>query len=160
MEVSGFSLTTGLAGTCHDDLVTPTTVLLVDDHPVFRASARAELEDGGFDVVGELATAAGVVASARRLRPDVVLLDIRLPDGDGIELARELADAVPERTVVLISSLAAGDYGERLLSAAGGGFLHKSELSGPTLRAVLGRASPQPSPRPGCCRGGDAGKRH
>src|SRR4051794_25617767 len=63
------------------------TVLMVDDHDGFRARARVMLEDAGFDVVGEAGDAAAGIEAADRLRPDVVLLDIGLPDEDGFAVA-------------------------------------------------------------------------
>src|SRR6266576_2108434 len=86
------------------------TVLIVDDHPSFRASARRMLEADGYEVVGEAEDAGAALAAARRLLPELVLLDVRLPDTDGFEVARSLLDAdgnvadgrVPQ--IVLISS--------------------------------------------------------
>ena len=63
------------------------TVLIVDDHPSFRASARRMLEADGYQVVGEAADASSAVDAVRELQPDVVLLDIRLPDADGFQVA-------------------------------------------------------------------------
>ena len=73
----------------------PRTVLIVDDHDGFRATARALLEADGFDVIGEAADGEAAVASARRLRPDVVLLDVQLPGLDGFAVAERLAAADP-----------------------------------------------------------------
>jgi DNA-binding NarL/FixJ family response regulator len=113
-------------------------VLLVDDHDAFRLAARAELEDGGFEVVAELSAAACVVAAATRLRPDLVLLDIRLPDGDGIELAGQLALVLPDTQVVLISTVPADDAEEQLAAAGSGArFMSKALLSSPALRTLL-----------------------
>ena len=66
-------------------------VLIVDDHPSFRASARKLLESEGYDVVGEAADGAGALEAAEQLHPDVVLLDVQLPDLDGFEVAKRLA---------------------------------------------------------------------
>ena len=66
------------------------TVLIVDDHPSFRSSARRVLEEAGYDVVGEAPDGASALAAARALRPAIVLLDIRLPDVDGFEIALRL----------------------------------------------------------------------
>ena len=67
------------------------TILIVDDNAGFRVQARALLEADGFDVVGEAADGISGLAAARTLRPDLVLLDIGLPDVEGFEVARELA---------------------------------------------------------------------
>jgi DNA-binding NarL/FixJ family response regulator len=80
------------------------TVLIVDDHATFRASARALLEAEGFDVVGEAADGAGAVEAVAVLRPEIVLLDIQLPDLDGMVVAEQLAGAEDSPVVVLISS--------------------------------------------------------
>ena len=68
----------------------PNTVVIIDDHPSFRASARAILEAEGFDVVGEAADGSSGIAAARMLAPDVILLDVQLPDMDGFAVCREL----------------------------------------------------------------------
>src|SRR5436189_6424986 len=104
------------------------TVLIVDDHPSFRASARRMLEADGYEVVGEAENGAAALAAAERLRPQVVLLDVRLPDIDGIEVARRLTDAdgyVPQ--IVLISSHDAADLGEAIDASAARGFIPKGE---------------------------------
>jgi DNA-binding NarL/FixJ family response regulator len=114
------------------------TLLLVDDHEAFRRAARAELEDAGFEVVGELGGAAKVVATATALRPDVVLLDIRLPDGDGLDAADRLAAAVPGVTVVLTSSMPTADARERLAVAESSApYLPKAGFSAAALRAIV-----------------------
>src|ERR1700750_2231397 len=79
-------------------------VLIVDDHAPFRALARRLLIDDGFDVVGEAADGATAIDAARALRPDVVLLDVQLPDVDGFRVAQALAGASPTPAVVLVSS--------------------------------------------------------
>ena len=68
----------------------PNTVVIIDDHPSFRASARAILEAEGFEVVGEAADGSSGIAAARMLAPDVILLDVQLPDMDGFAVCREL----------------------------------------------------------------------
>jgi len=114
------------------------TVLIVDDHEAFRESASALLEAEGFAVVGEAADGGGAIAEAQRLRPQVVLLDIQLPDIDGFAVAERLS-AVPEPPrVVLISSRDASSYGPRLETTPARGFIAKRELSGATLSALVG----------------------
>jgi DNA-binding NarL/FixJ family response regulator len=114
------------------------TVLVVDDHVDFRASARAVLEAGGFDVVGEAGTGADGIRAAERLRPRIVLLDVRLPDLDGFAVADRLAELPDPPAVVLISSRSGRTYGSRLHRAAARGFLAKADLTVPALRLVLG----------------------
>jgi DNA-binding NarL/FixJ family response regulator len=114
------------------------TVLIVDDHQAFRDSAAALLEQEGFDVVGQAADGPQAVAAVERLKPEVVLLDIQLPDLDGFAVAERLA-ALPEAPrVVLISSRDASAYGHRLGEAPARGFITKRELSGRVLAALVG----------------------
>jgi len=113
------------------------SVLVVDDHEGFRSFARSFLSGEGFDVVGEAADARSAVVEARRLQPDVVLLDIQLPDGDGFEVARRLAAEPRPPAVVLISTRDAGDYGDRIASCGARGFIPKSRLSGAAVRELL-----------------------
>jgi two-component system nitrate/nitrite response regulator NarL len=121
-----------------DDGVMRPTLLLVDDHSGFRSLAHRLLEAGGFDVVGEAATGQAAVASVRELRPDVVLLDIQLPDIDGFEVTARLADGEAAPVVVLTSTRDRADYGERVERCGARGFIPKAELSGAALRALLG----------------------
>jgi DNA-binding NarL/FixJ family response regulator len=114
------------------------TVLIVDDHPSFRASARAMLEAEGFDVVGELADGASVVETVLELEPDVVLLDVQLPDMTGFDVCARLetADASTVQ-VILVSSRDVTDYGELVDVSCACGFVPKGELSGDTIAALL-----------------------
>ena len=113
------------------------TVLIVDDHADFRASARALLEAEGFNVVGEAAGGEQALAEVERLRPEVVLLDVQLPGEDGFAVAKRLAAGASGATVILISSREAAAYGPRLDTAAARGFLAKRMLSGEALAALL-----------------------
>ena len=115
-------------------------MLIVDDHASFRRHARRLLESEGFTVVGEAADGASAVAAARSLRPELVLLDVLLPDTDGFAVAELLADEPAAPVVVLISSREAEDFGPRLGRSAARGFLHKGELSGAALAALAGNA--------------------
>lgn len=114
-----------------------TGVLIVDDSVSFRAAARALLEEGGFTVVGEAATAAEGLAAARRLRPDCVLLDVQLPDGDGFAIATLLAEEDDRPAVVLISSRDLKDLEPLLEQTPVRGFLAKEQLSAPALAELL-----------------------
>jgi DNA-binding NarL/FixJ family response regulator len=113
------------------------TVLIVDDHAGFRRFARRLLEADGFVVVGEASDGASAVAAARTLRPQLVLLDVLLPDMDGFEVAEALAEEPVRPLVVLTSSRDASDLAMRLERAAATGFVHKSELSGEALAALI-----------------------
>jgi DNA-binding NarL/FixJ family response regulator len=114
------------------------TVLIVDDHPSFRASARRMLDADGYEVVGEAQDGGEALEAARRLRPDLVLLDVRLPDLDGFEVARRLLDSngrTPQ--IVLTSSHDSSDLGEAIGASGVRGFIPKGELTGAALTAVL-----------------------
>jgi two-component system nitrate/nitrite response regulator NarL len=113
------------------------TVLIVDDHGPFRSFARALLDANGFDVVGEAADGASAVEAVTLLRPDVVLLDIQLPDVDGFSVAEQLSQERNSPKVVLISTREASSYRRRLGAVAACGFIPKSELSGEALAALL-----------------------
>src|SRR5262249_39629159 len=102
------------------------TVLIVDDHEDFRASARALLESEGFMVVGEAWDGTGALEAVAALRPDVVLLDIQLPDIDGLTVVERLASEGGSPAVVLISSRDATAYGSRLANSSARGFIAKS----------------------------------
>jgi DNA-binding NarL/FixJ family response regulator len=112
-------------------------VLIVDDHPGFRAQARALLVAAGYEVVGEAADGESGVRVARELSPDVVLLDVQLPDISGFEVVRLIAGEADLPAVVLISSRDASDYGRRIGRSGAVGFICKAELSARTLAAVL-----------------------
>jgi DNA-binding NarL/FixJ family response regulator len=112
-------------------------VLVVDDHPSFRRLASRLLSDAGFAVVGEAADAAGALREAERLRPDIVLLDIVLPDRSGLAVARELVLAGEAPRVVLISSRGRSDFGDSFEWPPGCSFLPKHELTAARLRDAL-----------------------
>jgi DNA-binding NarL/FixJ family response regulator len=113
------------------------SILIVDDSAGFRAQARALLTAEDFDVVGEAADGRAGLEAARTLRPDLVLLDIGLPDVEGFEVAKELAVDGPPPFVVLTSSREAGAYGPRLAASRVLGFIPKDELSGAAIRALV-----------------------
>jgi DNA-binding NarL/FixJ family response regulator len=114
------------------------TVLIVDDHETFRSAARELLAAAGFAVVGEAGDGAQALAEARRLAPDIVLLDVQLPGLDGFAVADRLAAREPSPAVVLISSRDAITYGDRVRRASVIGFLAKRELSGAALARLVG----------------------
>jgi DNA-binding NarL/FixJ family response regulator len=116
------------------------TVLIVDDHPSFRATARLLLESDGWTVVGEAADGLHAPAAARKLRPDLVLLDVGLPDVDGFDVAARLTGVGADgaaRAVVLVSSRDATDFGPLVRRSGARGFVSKAELRGDRLRELV-----------------------
>jgi DNA-binding NarL/FixJ family response regulator len=113
------------------------TVLVVDDHSGFRHEVRLLLEDAGYDVVGEAADATAAISAARRLLPDVVLLDVQLPGDDGFAVARVLTEAVDSPAVVLVSGRDQSDYSTRFDECGAVGFVPKVELTAERFRRAL-----------------------
>src|SRR5262249_18592549 len=122
----------GCALAC-DDPHMPQMVLIVDDHAGFRGFARRLLQAGGYTVVGEAEDGASALAAVAELRPELVLLDVMLPDIDGFAVAARLAEDGEGPGVVLTSSREAADFGRRLERTSARGFIHKDELSWPAL---------------------------
>ena len=116
-------------------------LLIVDDHASFRAFARRLLSLDGFEVVGEAADGAAGLRAARDLRPEVVLLDVQLPDTDGFRVAEALTAMARAPAVVLVSSRSCDDYGTEVAHSGARGFVAKAELSGDALRRVLGQGT-------------------
>ena len=114
-----------------------TRVLIVDDHPSFRATARALLEAEGYDVVGEAEDGESAVEAAQALRPDLVLLDIQLPDVDGFEVARRLRANGSSPAIVLTSSRDACEFGSLVAESGARGFVPKAELTGAAIAALI-----------------------
>jgi DNA-binding NarL/FixJ family response regulator len=114
------------------------SILIVDDHADFRMRTRALLEAEGFLVVGEATDGASGVEAVRSLNPDLVLLDIGLPDVDGFEVARGLAAGFRPLSIVLVSSRPATDYGRRIADSPALGFIAKEDLSGAAIRSLMG----------------------
>jgi DNA-binding NarL/FixJ family response regulator len=116
-----------------------TTLVIVDDDPGFRAAARRLLETGGFRVVGEAGDVAEADTVVSRLRPEAVVVDVQLPDGDGFIVAERLLAGRGHPQVVLVSGRARGDYGDRVRACGARGFIDKADLSAASLRALLAR---------------------
>jgi DNA-binding NarL/FixJ family response regulator len=146
----------------------PVRVLLVDDDDLMRAGLKAVLSsDSGVEVVGEAGDGRAAVESARALRPDVVLMDVRMPDLDGIAATREVLSASPEAKVVILTTFEQDDYIFGALNAGASGFLLKrsapeellaaihtvaagdSLLSPSVTRTVIDRMARQPTPQIG-----------
>ena len=115
------------------------TVLIVDDHDGFRRSMRRMLEREGYSVVGEAVDGQTAISEALRLRPDIALVDIRLPDIDGFAVAKALRAAASAGSILLISTRQRIDHGERLASSDADGFIEKSELSARSIGAIVHR---------------------
>jgi DNA-binding NarL/FixJ family response regulator len=113
------------------------TVLIVDDHPSFRAVARMMLEIDGFAVIGTAPDGESGVAGTLRLAPDIVLLDVELPDIDGFEVAARLRAAGSPAAIVLASSRERSDFGSLVDESGARGFLTKAELSGEAIRTLV-----------------------
>ena len=114
------------------------TVLIVDDHPSFRASARAMLESEGFVVVGEAEDGAAAIEAVEELHPEIVVLDVQLPDMSGFDVCAALERRNgPPPDIILVSSRDVSDYGDLVSSSCACGFVPKGELSGDLVSALL-----------------------
>ncbi len=113
------------------------TVLVVDDHPGFRASVRELLSRSPFDIVGEAGDGEAALSAVATVHPDVVLLDVALPGRDGFAVAEALAAADAPPAVILVSTRDAADYGSRLRDARVRGFIQKASLSVASLEALM-----------------------
>lgn len=82
----------------------PMRVLLVDDHEIVRAGLRMVLANDGIEVVGEASTVSEAIGAVNRLKPDIVLMDVRLPDGSGVEACREIRATHPETKVLFLTA--------------------------------------------------------
>jgi DNA-binding NarL/FixJ family response regulator len=132
----------------HDtDRVQPMRILIVDDHTPFAIALALTLETvEGFDVVGTAADAAHATRLAQALRPDVVLMDIQMPEVDGIEATRRLRATVPDAAVVAVSGGASAEQVEQAYEAGAAAFFPKSgsidELAGTIAVAAVCRRRP------------------
>jgi DNA-binding response OmpR family regulator len=113
------------------------TIVIVDDHPSFLAAARFALESEGFDVIGVATDGESALRETVRSCPQIVLLDVSLPDMDGFEVASRLRAAGVSSTIVFTSSRDGSDFGSLVTASGGAGFIAKAELSGDRLRAVV-----------------------
>ena len=110
------------------------TVVIVDDNEQFRRSARKLLELEGFTVIGEAVDGASALIEVERLRPDLVLLDVTLPDTSGFDLVQRLG---PAANVVLVSSRGPSDVARQTRRSGALAFVAKDELTGDVLAAAL-----------------------
>lgn len=112
--------------------------VIVDDDDEFLTVAQALLERGGLTVAGVAHSSAEAVQRIQALRPDVVLIDIRLGRESGFDVARRLADNGHPAALIMISTHAGEDYAELIAESPATGFLPKAELSAVAIRRILG----------------------
>ena len=112
-------------------------VLIVDDNARFRERARSTLEADGYTVVAEAEDGASALTAAREHRPDVVLLDVGLPDMSGLKLAERLTSQPDGPAVVLTSTHDASDFADGVTRSGALGFVPKSALSGKAITALM-----------------------
>jgi DNA-binding NarL/FixJ family response regulator len=113
------------------------SVVIVDDHGPFRVVVRRMLERDGFSIVGEAQNAAAALAAVRALRPDVVLLDVNLPDEDGFAVCERLRELPNPPVVVLTSSHELSSFRRRLQASRALGFIAKRNLTSVALATLL-----------------------
>ncbi len=117
-------------------------VVVADDHALLRAGTRQILESAGdIEVVGEAADAEEAVACCAAQRPDVLLLDVRMPGGGGLEAARRLADEQPEVAVVVLSAYDDDGYVRAALASGVAGYLLKTATGAELVQAVRSAAA-------------------
>lgn len=113
------------------------TAVVVDDHPVFRSLMRQLLEDCGFEVVGEADDVRGALLAAEEHQPELVLLDVQLPDGSGLDAARTMRSWASPPMIVLVST---SDYANAVTIGVADAFIAKDHLSRDALFAAIGGA--------------------
>ena len=115
----------------------PPRIVIVDDDPTFLTTVRTLLEADGFEVVGEALNGVEGVATVEELKPDVVLLDVNLPDIDGFEVVKRLTDRGRAPPIVLTSIRSESDFGDLVEKSRAYGFITKAEISGVALARIL-----------------------
>jgi DNA-binding NarL/FixJ family response regulator len=114
-------------------------LLIVDDHEVVRIGLRTLLEsEGDIEVVGEAGSVADAVSECRRLEPDIVLMDVRLPDGTGVDACRRLRQEVPHCRVLILTSFADSELVVEAIEAGAAGYVLKQLDTEQLLRAIRG----------------------
>ena len=112
------------------------TVLVVDDHPVFRHGIAALLSASGYEIVGQAASAAEAVAAARASRPDVVLMDLGLPDESGIAATGHIVGELPDTAIVVVTMYDDDGSVRDALAAGAAGYIVKDAAPAEILAAV------------------------
>ncbi|MFD0733661.1 response regulator [Planotetraspora mira] len=115
------------------------TAVVVDDHADFRAHAVQLLDAAGYEVVGSCPDGRSALAAIVTLRPDLVLLDVQLPDIDGFGVMAQVEELDADPTIVLISTREEADYGSRVVRSGAAGFITKAELSVQSLSRAVAR---------------------
>ncbi len=115
----------------------PRRVLVVDDHAGFRRTACELLDSEGFEVVGEAEDGASALSLAAELGPELVLLDVQLPDENGFTVADQLLAHHPDLKIVLVSIRDRSTYGPMIEASGASGFISKADLSGAALERLL-----------------------
>jgi DNA-binding NarL/FixJ family response regulator len=113
------------------------SVLIVDDHSGFRAQARRMLEAEGYRVVGEAGDMTSAIEAARALGPELALVDVYLPDGDGFEVASRLRALATAPAVVLTSSHDGAEFEQCVAASGARGFVPKTELCREAIEELL-----------------------
>ena len=114
-------------------------VLLVDDHAEFRAYARGLIVSAGYEVIAEAADGVGALRAADLHHPEIVVLDIRLPDISGLDVARRMGARTNPPVVILISSGDRREYEQVAREAGARGFIAKADLTAEALRSLADR---------------------
>lgn len=138
----------------------PLKVFIADDHGMMRDGLRSLLEHAGIEVVGEAANGRDAVREAKRLLPDILILDIGMPELNGIDAARRLSAELPQTKLLGLSVHCEARYAAALLEAGAAGYVVKNAASGELLEALAaiargegyvsaGLVGPPPSPPSG-----------
>lgn len=114
----------------------PTRVLLADDHQLVRESVRALLEKHGIEVVADVGDGRQALALAKQLRPDVAVLDLAMPELNGVDCARQMRRAVPDTKIVLLTMHREEQYLTESLRAGVSGYLLKTQVAQDLVRAI------------------------
>ena len=127
----------------------PIRVLIVDDHAIIRQGLASVFKGSGIQIVGEATDADEAVRLARKLQPDVVLLDVRLESRDGLNAIKDIVAASGNSRIVMLSTFDSTTYIARAISAGAHDYLLKTASRQELIDGVTNAASGTPPPRPG-----------